>query len=631
MSSQPKIAIVAALEREVSPLIKHWASRKVVFEGREFTFYESDYATVVCGGIGAACARRAAEAAIANYSPELLISAGIAGAARPELHVGDTVFPTAVVDVKDGSRHETAIRSAPIGTTSLGRTVVATYPEIASCVQKRHLAKSYGAHVVDMEAAGVARAAQAHNLPFLVVKAISDEVHFDISELNRFVRGGQFATQALVFHLTLRPWLWVKMLRLARNTQLASDNLCAWLRESALTNTIIPGVLKSTGAQTRHGDKSVRPKHLVNMTIAEQLTSTQVPSKIPTTMLAAVYRGKGDVRLETVPVPEIGPGEILIKVHTCGICGTDLKKIATGSHSAPRIFGHETSGTVAAVGDQVTRFVPGDRVMVFHHIPCGYCYYCRNKTFAQCETYKRVGCTAGFEPSGGGFAEYVRVMNWVVEKGTVRIPEGVSFEQAAFVEPLNTCLKGIERLSLQSGETVLVIGQGPIGIILSLLAKRAGAGVITSDLYDQRLTISKEFGLENTINAGRADVVQESRRQTEGRGADVAILAVGGNGLIRTAMDAVRPGGRVLLFAQTQHGEAIFDPAAVCMDEKTLMGSYSASVDLQEESVRIVMSGELALEKLVSHRFPLVRAVEALELAAHPQPDSMKIVIQPGN
>ncbi len=348
-------------------------------------------------------------------------------------------------------------------------------------------------------------------------------------------------------------------------------------------------------------------------------------------MLAAVYHGVNDVRLETVAVPEIASGEILIKVHTCGICGTDLKKIATGSHSAPRIFGHETSGVIAALGDKVTEFSLGDRVMVFHHIPCGECYYCRHKTFAQCETYKKVGCTAGFEPSGGGFAEYVRVMDWIVKLGTVRIPAETSFEQAAFVEPVNTCMKGIQRMAIEPGETVLVIGQGPIGILLSALAKRAGARVITSDLYEPRLTISKGFGLENSINASLIDPVKEVRRQTEGRGADAAILAVGSDRLIPAAMQAVRPGGRVLLFAQTQHGEAGFDPAAVCVDEKTLLGSYSASVDLQDESVRWVMGREMALEKLISHRFPLSQAVEALNLAAHPQPDSMKIVIQPGS
>jgi len=363
------------------------------------------------------------------------------------------------------------------------------------------------------------------------------------------------------------------------------------------------------------------------MAIAQQLTSKPISDKIPSTMLAAVYRGVNDVRLETVPVPEIGPGEILIKVHTCGICGTDLKKIATGSHSAPRIFGHETSGTVAASNS--SQFSSGEPVIVFHHIPCGHCYYCRHKTFAQCETYKKVGCTAGFEPSGGGFAEYIRVMDWIVRQGTVRIPDNVSFEQACFVEPVNTCLKGIERLALEPGETVLTIGQGPIGIILSLLAKQAGARVITSDLYDPRLTISKAFGLKNAINSSRIDAIQETRTQTEGRGADAVILAVGSNRLIRTAMDAVRPGGRVLLFAQTQHGEERFDPAAVCVDEKTLIGSYSASVDLQPESVEFVMRGNVALEGLISHRFLLQQATAALDLAAHPQPDSMKIVIQP--
>jgi L-iditol 2-dehydrogenase len=352
---------------------------------------------------------------------------------------------------------------------------------------------------------------------------------------------------------------------------------------------------------------------------------------IPPTMQAAVYRGVNDVRLETVPVPQIGGGEMLVRVHSCGVCGTDLKKISTGSHAAPRIFGHETSGIVAEVGDGVANFRPGDRVVVFHHVPCRGCFYCRNKTFAQCARYKKVGCTAGFEPSGGGFAEYVRVMDWIVEQGTVRIPEGVSFEQACFVEPVNTCMKGIRALRLEAGETVLTIGQGPIGIILSVLAKRAGATLITSDLYPERLKIAATLGLELTIDASRANVVERVRELTEGRGADAVILAVGGNSLIRSAMDAARPGGRVLLFAQTQHGEAVIDPAAICVDEKTLVGSYSASVDMQEESIGFVMRRVMDLERLVSHRFPLEKSTDALDLAAHPQPSSMKVLIQPGS
>lgn len=367
------------------------------------------------------------------------------------------------------------------------------------------------------------------------------------------------------------------------------------------------------------------------MAIAHPITAERDLEKIPSRMKAAVYRGINDVRLEEVPVPEIGPGEILIRVHTCGICGTDLKKIATGSHSAPRIFGHETSGVIAQVGADVRQFEIGDRVVVFHHIPCGECYYCKHKTFAQCATYKKVGCTAGFEPSGGGFAEYVRVMDWIVEKGTVRIPPDVSFEQACFVEPVNTCIKAMERLRPEDGETVLVIGQGPIGLILAVLAKRSGARVITSDLYPARLTISKSFGLNETIDASRSNAVEVIRKETEGRGADAVILAVAGDKLIRPAIEAARPGGRVLLFAQTARGEVAVDPASICVDEKTLLGSYSASVDLQDEAVRFVMGREMDLERLISHRFPLQRSVEALDLAAHPQPDSMKIVIQSGN
>ncbi len=353
---------------------------------------------------------------------------------------------------------------------------------------------------------------------------------------------------------------------------------------------------------------------------------------IPATMRAAVYRGVNDVRVETVPVPVIEAGEVLIRVHSCGICGTDLKKIHTGSHSAPRIFGHETSGTIVAVGEGVEGFAIGDRVMVFHHVPCGECYYCRKKTFAQCAVYKKVGCTAGFEPSGGGFAEYVRVMDWIVRSGLVKIPDGVPFEQAAFVEPVNTCLKAIRNLELASDETVLVIGQGPIGILLAALAARTGAKVLTSDLYAERHATAALFGLKHPIDAGKEDVVAAAKAGSEGRGADAVILAVGGNALIKTAMDAARPGGRVLLFAQTQHGDAVIDPAVVCMDEKSLVGSYSSSVELQDEGAQLVFDGYkqgFDLTRLISHRFSLEDAVKGIDVASHPKADSMKIFVQP--
>lgn len=350
------------------------------------------------------------------------------------------------------------------------------------------------------------------------------------------------------------------------------------------------------------------------------------------TMQAAVYRGIDDVRVETVPVPEIGPGEVLVKIDTCGICGTDLKKIHTGSHSAPRIFGHEMAGTIAAIGEGVQNFAVGDRVMAFHHIPCGHCFYCRKHTYAQCEIYKKVGCTAGFAPAGGGFAEYIRVMDWIVEKGLVKLPDDIPFEQASFIEPVNTTYKAIDLLKLELDDTVLVIGQGPIGIMLAALAKKTGATVLTSDLYPERHAVAAQFGLDHPLDA-KSDVVAACKAATEGRGVDVVLVAVAADALIAQAMAALRPGGRVCLFASTQHGTAPFDPADVCMDEKTLMGSYSSSVAIQDEAIEAVFAGyrdgSFDLTKLISHRFKLADSVDAIHLASNPQPDSMKIVIQP--
>jgi L-iditol 2-dehydrogenase len=361
-------------------------------------------------------------------------------------------------------------------------------------------------------------------------------------------------------------------------------------------------------------------------------TTEQDIQAVPTTMRAAVYRGINDVRVETIAVPEIGAGEVLVKIHTCGICGTDLKKIHSGSHEAPRVFGHEMAGTIVRVGEGVDGFAVGDRVMAYHHMPCGDCYYCRKQTFAQCDAYKKVGCTAGFAPSGGGFAEYIRVMDWIVRRGLVKIPDDIPFEQAVFLEPVNTCYKAICSLKLQPDETVLVIGQGAIGILLATLSHKTGATVLTSDLYAERHAVAAKFGLRHPLDA-RSDVPKAAKAATEGRGADVALLAVGGNALIKTAMDAIRPGGRVLLFAQTQHGEAPFDPAVVCMDEKTLMGSYSSSIAVQDDVTRMVFDGYRSgfdLTNLISHRFSLEEAVAGIDIASHPQADSLKIVIQPG-
>jgi L-iditol 2-dehydrogenase len=290
------------------------------------------------------------------------------------------------------------------------------------------------------------------------------------------------------------------------------------------------------------------------------------------------------------------------------------------------------SGTIVRVG-QGARFELGERVVVHHHVPCGDCYFCRKQTPTQCPLYKKVGVTAGFEPSGGGFAEYIRVMDWIASsRGLVRIPDDVPFEQAAFVEPVNTVLKGVKLLNLAPDDTVLVIGQGPIGLMHAALARRTGARVLTSDLYPERHAIAAKFGLKDPIHAGTENVVERVFQETDGRGADAVILAVGGNALIKTAMDATRPGGKVMLFAQTQYGQATIDPGVICMEEKTLLGSYSSSFKILDEVTGLVFAGYrngFDLTQLISHRFPLEQAVQAIDVASHPQPDSMKIMIEP--
>jgi len=347
------------------------------------------------------------------------------------------------------------------------------------------------------------------------------------------------------------------------------------------------------------------------------------------TMNAAVYRGAGKVGVEQVPVPEIGPGELLVRVAACGICGTDIKNLQHGFVSPPAIFGHEIAGTVVAAGEG-TRFRPGDRVITFHHIPCGVCFYCERKLFSQCRTYKKVGVTAGFNPNGGGFAEFVRIMPWVAERGVVAIPQGVSFEEATFVEPVNTCLKAVERARVAAGETVVVMGQGPIGLLLMMLARRAGAAVLTSDPMPARRARSIQSGALVSVDPRAGSLADEVRTRTAGRGADAVLLAVPSPALVPEALALARPGGRVLLFAHNDPQMRLeFPAAAVGVEEKEILGSYSAAVDRQAESARIVFERQLPLGELITHRFPLSEIGQALELAARPAGDSLKVVVTP--
>jgi L-iditol 2-dehydrogenase len=351
---------------------------------------------------------------------------------------------------------------------------------------------------------------------------------------------------------------------------------------------------------------------------------------IPATMRAAVYKGDSVVAVEHVPTPDIGPGELLVRVEACGICHTDLKKIEYNLLAPPRIYGHETAGVVVRVGRGVRSFAPGERVVVFHHIPCSNCFYCRQKLYAQCPVYKKVGVTAGFEPAGGGFSQFVRVMDWIVERGVEKIPDGVSFERASFVEPVNTCLKAVVECAPKAGEVALLLGQGPIGLLFTMLVKRTGARVIATETISSRRELSLRCGAEQALDPRAADAGALVSSLSDGRGADLVIVATSAPGLVEQAVRWSRPGARILLFAQTSEKERIeISGASICVGERKIFGCYSASVDLQQESARLVFSGELPVGLLISHRLPLADVRSAFDLALHPNAESLKIILEP--
>src|SRR6266496_1750034 len=221
---------------------------------------------------------------------------------------------------------------------------------------------------------------------------------------------------------------------------------------------------------------------------------------VPKTMRAVVYRGPNDLRLENVPVPRIGSHELLVKVAVCGVCPTDVKKIQYGTLPPPRIFGHETAGLIVRQGARVRGFHLGERVALHHHVPCLKCHDCAHRAFAQCAQYKRTGITAGFEPAGGGYAEYVRVMGFVLP-GVVKIPARNDFLEGAMLEPVNTVLKAINRLRLLPADLVLVVGQGPIGLMFTRLLALRGVNVVASDLLPARLKLAKKFGAKFALLA----------------------------------------------------------------------------------------------------------------------------------
>ena len=321
---------------------------------------------------------------------------------------------------------------------------------------------------------------------------------------------------------------------------------------------------------------------------------------------------------------------MLVRVDACGICPTDLKKIEKGLLPGPRVFGHEIAGTVAALGAGTKGFREGQRVVVHHHVPCGSCFYCARKAYAQCAFYKKNGTTAGFEPSGGGYAEYVLAFDWIVERGTIAIPDGVLPEEAAFVEPVNTCLKAVRKAGVSKGESVLVVGQGPIGLLLMQLARWAGARW-SSPIHSPSGARSPCRSARARPSTPRTRCRRRCAALTEGRGADCTLVAATGRAAFGQALDATRPGGRILSFAATSRGEtAEVDLGLLTTAEKDILTAYSSSIEVQQLAAELVFDRTVRVRELVSHRLPMERAVEAFALAREPRPGTLKVVLCTG-
>jgi len=348
-------------------------------------------------------------------------------------------------------------------------------------------------------------------------------------------------------------------------------------------------------------------------------------------MKAQVFRGVNQLSYEDIPLPELDLGEVLVQVRVVGLCQSDIKKIRYPLYEPPRIFGHETAGVISAVGEAVTGWQVGQRVVVMHHIPCMHCTYCLNENFSMCEVYKNITTTAGFVPSGGGFAEYVKVPGHIVRNGgLIPIPDEVTFEQASFVEPTNCCLKAVKKARVEPGQTVLITGAGPIGLMFVMLVNYFGARAIATDLLPSRLEKALELGAEAAFDARTPDLGDRIKEQTAGMGVDTSILAVPSEKAFFQALDCTRKGGKILFFAEfPDEVEIPINPNILYRREIDLMGSYSSSYRVQGLAADIVFNKRIDVDKLVSDKYPLRELAAAVERAVQPTAETYKILLYP--
>jgi len=352
-------------------------------------------------------------------------------------------------------------------------------------------------------------------------------------------------------------------------------------------------------------------------------------------MKASVYIGDSKVETREVPIPQIANDEILLKVELCGLCGADVIKIRKNLLSPLRVFGHEIVGTIAKVGKNVPQYKEGDRVVVFHHVPCLNCDYCQRKNFVFCKTYQKIDTTSGIGiPSGGGFGEFIRIPSLVVSRGLIKIPDDIPFEMALFTEPTCCYLKAINTVSIDRNAHVLIVGYGTGGMLISQLIKRYTQHIIISEKLPHRAISSHIKDCFKFFNANDKDIIGQIKIETPGKyGVDVCFVSVNCSSAVDQAIRAMRKGGTVILtFAHSNNNTFKLNMDDISVREISIVGSYSSSPELNYKASQIIFRNKITLPQ-ITHTFSLDRVQEAIELfSSHDDVKNAnrgKIVIRP--